>query len=397
MQFKVYAIVLLILLSAGKGHTQQSVNALFIGNSYTSRNTLPQMIADIAESRGHILTWECNTPGACTFQKHCTNRSVELIEEGGWDIVVLQEQSRRPSFLQDYVDTMVYPYAACLVEEIYAANPCAEPMFYMTWGRRDGDSINAQTNPVVATYEGMDSLICERYIHMAESNDASLSPVGRVWRYLRSNCSEIDLYRSDGSHPSVAGTYAAACSFYVMFFNESPDSIAYIPAGVTGQQANSIHRAVKEVVYLQLNQWKRLRPVVMLTVGEQHDGEVQLSQRSMYADSIFWDFGDGTTTVSAPSDSTIVHKYAESGSYDVTVEAIRHCMTDTAHATVNIINNSTNAIFMPAITFDGQSADMSSADISIFTIDGRRVSYSQISSGIYLVRVGSQTAKIVKF
>lgn len=387
---------LLYLLTSKVGYAQQSINALFIGNSYTYVNNLPKMTANIAESRGNILTWKSNTPGACTFQKHCSNKSVELIAEGGWDIVVLQEQSRRPSFLQDYVDTMVYPYATCLVEEIYAANPCAEPMFYMTWGRRDGDSINAQTNPVVATYEGMDSLICERYIHMAESNDASLSPVGRVWRYLRSNCPEIDLYRSDGSHPSVAGTYAAACSFYVMFFNESPDSIAYIPAGVTGQQANSIHRAVKEVVYLQLNQWKRLRPEIILTVGEPHDGEVQLSQRSIHADSIVWDFGDGTTIVSAPSDSTIIHKYAESGSYEVTVEAIRHCMTDTAHATVNITNNTANAISMPAITLDGQSVDMSSTDISIFTIDGRRVSYSHISSGIYLVRVGTQTARIVK-
>ena len=62
---------------------------------------------------------------------------------------------------------------------------------------------------------------------MGEDNVASVCPVGRVWHYLRDHNAGIELYMSDGSHPSIAGTYAAACAFNTMFFGHNPDSISY--------------------------------------------------------------------------------------------------------------------------------------------------------------------------
>ena len=173
---------------------QQTVNALFIGNSYTEVNNLPGMVQQIAASMGDLLTWQSNTPGGCTFNQHCSNHSMELICGGGWDIVVLQEQSQYPSFPQSQVEAEVFPYAKRLVDSVYAHNPCGEPMFYMTWGRKNGDAGNAPYFPVLGTYEGMDSMLCERYTYMAQQNDASLCPVGRVWRYLRENlCGSLRL------------------------------------------------------------------------------------------------------------------------------------------------------------------------------------------------------------
>lgn len=55
-----------------------------------------------------------------------------MIRNGGWDFVVLQEQSQYPSFPQWQVETGVFPYAARLEDSVYAASPCAEPVFYMT-------------------------------------------------------------------------------------------------------------------------------------------------------------------------------------------------------------------------------------------------------------------------
>ena len=161
---------------------QESKHVLFIGNSYTEVNNLPQMVADIAVSMGDRVTFGANTPGGCTFQQHCTNQSMALILQGGWDAVVLQEQSQYPSFPDSQVENEVFPYASMLVDSIYAHGWCTEPMFYMTWGRRDGDNYNAQFFPPLATYEGMDSLLYLRYLQMASDNDASVCPVGRVWR-----------------------------------------------------------------------------------------------------------------------------------------------------------------------------------------------------------------------
>lgn len=59
--------------------------------------------------------------------------------------------------------TDVFPYAAQLCQLIRQHNPLAEPMFYMTWGRQNGDASNCVVWPAVFTYQGIDSLLQLRY------------------------------------------------------------------------------------------------------------------------------------------------------------------------------------------------------------------------------------------
>lgn len=247
--------VLLALLAFGMANVQaqERRRVLFIGNSYTQFNNLPQMVADIAESMGEGVEFQSNTPGGCTFEMHCQNQSMVMICEGGWDFVVLQEQSQLPAFPMDSVEMYVFPFAQRLVDSIYAHNPNVEPMFFMTWGRKNGDTEFGY--PPMDTYEGMDSLLYARYMQMGEDNDASVCPVGRVWHYLRDHDADIELYTSDGSHPSIAGTYAAACAFNTMFFGRNPDSISYNP-GLDQQEARAIRFAVHKVVYDSLWKWQ---------------------------------------------------------------------------------------------------------------------------------------------
>ena len=79
-------------------------NVLFVGNSYIYTNNLPQMTANVASSAGYRMTWQSNAPGGCTFMQHCANQSMTMIRNGGWDFVVLQEQSQYPSFPQWQVE-----------------------------------------------------------------------------------------------------------------------------------------------------------------------------------------------------------------------------------------------------------------------------------------------------
>ena len=243
-----------LLLLAGVA-AAQTKNVLFVGNSYTQVNNLPSMTQMAARSAGHDIAYESNTPGGCTFQMHCENRSMDLIRQGGWDVVVLQEQSQYPSFPQWQVEQGVFPYAQRLVDSVRAHNPGAVPMFYMTWGRRDGDPDNADDFPVLGTYWGMDSMLYERYMQMKEDNRAAVCPVGRVWRRLRTLHPEVNLYASDGSHPSVAGTYAAACAFCVMLFEEPASRITYAPA-IGEPTAALIREAVDSVVFAHLDMWR---------------------------------------------------------------------------------------------------------------------------------------------
>ena len=403
---KYWAFSMMMALSAlmATGVSGQA-DVLFVGNSYIYTNNLPQMTADVASSAGYRMTWESNAPGGCTFMQHCANQSMTMIRNGGWDFVVLQEQSQYPSFPQWQVEAEVFPYAARLVDSVYAANPCAEPVFYMTWGRRDGDAGNAGEFPVLGTYEGMDSMLYERYMQMAADNDASVCPVGRVWRRLRAVHPEIELYQSDGSHPSVAGTYAAACSFAVMFFGLDPRTVHYCPTAISQQVADTIRQAVYTVVYNQLPQWRR--PVPQATVALQGVGgrEAVLTAHIANADGLVWHFGDGDSLTT--HDSVVTHTYTDTGSYTVSVVATSHCMSDTALLTIHIQDSMSVGIVaatqgMTAVVYpnpasdrvevvvDGCDVTLRDNEVTLLSSDGCSYAlqrFADLPSGLYTVRV----------
>ena len=75
---------------------------LFLGNSYTASNNLPLIISNFAASVNDTLIYDFNTPGGYTLDQHYADtNSTNKIIAGGWDYVVMQEQSQLPSF-EDY-------------------------------------------------------------------------------------------------------------------------------------------------------------------------------------------------------------------------------------------------------------------------------------------------------
>ncbi len=299
-----------------------SKNVLFLGNSYTYANDLPQLTVSLAQAAGDTLLVASNTPGGYTFQLHSTNAtSLSMIQQGNWDFVVLQEQSQLPSFPPNQVQSQCFPFAALLDSMVSQYNSCGETMFFMTWGRKNGDAQNCPNWPPVCTYAGMDSLLRLRYQMMANDNQAVVSPVGAVWRYIRHHYPSIELYSSDESHPSEAGSYAAACAFYPAIFRKDPSAIPFnytLPA----LDAGAIRLAAKLVVYDSLLHWNigKYDPVAAFTYLNQGGGVVSFTNNSLYANHFLWDFGDGTTSTQADPQ----HQYLIPGNYTVQLSA-SHC------------------------------------------------------------------------
>lgn len=327
-------LLLLCVFSIATASAQTVQRALFIGNSYTATNNLPQMVADCAESVGDSLYYETNSPGGYTFELHTTNATTTgLIAEGIWDYVVLQEQSQIPSFPIDQVEVECFPFATELDNLIRAANSCTETMFFMTWGRKDGDATNCAFWPPVCTYDGMDSLLHERYMMMGDDNDAEVAPVGAVWHYLRDTHPEIELYIGDGSHPSGAGSYAAACTFYTAIFRKDPTEITYgytIPA----DQAEIIREAAKLIVFDALSDWYigtyDFAPTASFTTNTDIPFTAAFNNASDGAENYFWDFGDGSTS----AEVNPTHVYAAGGTYTVQLTA---SICDTSDITTKLI------------------------------------------------------------
>ena len=233
----------------------EPTRVLFLGNSYTAYNNLPQLVSDCAASAGFEMETGSNTPGGTTFQAHSQSAtSQSLIEQGDWDFVVLQEQSQIPSFPLSQVESECFPFAETLNNQILESNECAETVFYMTWGRENGDAQNCPNWPPVCTYEGMDDLLSERYMTMAADNEAIVSPVGELWRVIRTNHPEIELYASDGSHPSAIGSYAAAVAFFTTIFRADPTTITF-DFNLSADITTVIKEEAKALIFEQQAQW----------------------------------------------------------------------------------------------------------------------------------------------
>jgi hypothetical protein len=314
MKTLVVAVLSLFIVAYSNAETKR---VLFIGNSYIYTNNLPQVLKDIALSNGDDVIFDNSTPGGHTFQQHSTNATtLSKISQGNWDYIILQEQSQRPAFPISQVQTEVFPYAAYLDSLAKAQNPCATVMYYMTWGRKNGDASNCQFFPPLCTYAGMDSLLRLRYQMMADDNSSEISPVGPVWNYIRTSYPSIELYSSDESHPNSTGTYAGALSFYSAIFRKSPLNISF-NSTVSSANAALIKEAVEAVFFQNMEQWNigNFDPQANFEIGSGVGaGEFVFTNLSENSTEYTWDFGDGTAL---STEANPLHVYAEQGNYNV--------------------------------------------------------------------------------
>ena len=322
-----------------------TTRVLFIGNSYTGYNNLAGMVEQLSASAGYPIITMSHTPGGTRLMHHAQSQQVEdLIEMEAWDYVVLQAQSQEPSWPINQVQTEVFPYAQQLASKIRDNNACSMPTFFMTWGRENGDASNCANWPPVCTYEGMDSLLNERYQQMSDDNNGVTAAVGAVWRYLRDNNSQVDLYASDGSHPSIYGSYAAACTFFTTFTQQSAMMITD-EMGLDPAPLMAIRQAVDAVVFNDMANYNIgiYGPIADFEVDSVSGYQVTFSIEEGRYDSVLWSFANDADT-----SHTATHTFDASDVIDdsVFVELIVYSCgeSDTTNAMV-YVEGTSNVLF----------------------------------------------------
>lgn len=325
-------VALLLLLWTSVSASATSRKVLFIGNSYTYTNSMPDMFKSFALAMGDTVTYTMSAPGGYTFQQHTTlPGTISGITAQPWDIVVLQEQSQLPSFDPAQVATDVYPYARWLDSFVNETDSCMETMFMMTWGRKNGDASNCPFYAPVCTYAGMQQRLRESYLEMAQNNHASVAPVGAAWKVIVDSFPSINLYVADESHPSVAGSYLQACVFYASIFHRSPWGCTYL-GGLSATDAATLQRVAHRVVLDSLSQWQQYGHYPYAAFTRTKAGSTVTFSNNSQRGTSSWAFGDGgTSTTAAPS-----HTYATPGIYTVTLTVSNDCFTVTRKDTVHI-------------------------------------------------------------
>jgi len=205
-----------------------TTKVLFLGNSYTYANNLPDLFGNLAKSAGKNVLTGISAPGGYMLENHKTDEtSLSLIRQGGWDFVVLQEQSQAPT-IEHFRYNSMYPSAKFLDSLIKLNN--LHTCFFMTWGRQNGGQqcIDSFCSPVFANFFHMQDSLKSAYSEISSMLNAVLCPVGEAWRKARLLQPGIDLWESDESHPTIKGSYLAACVFYAKIFNLSPVGLSYI-------------------------------------------------------------------------------------------------------------------------------------------------------------------------
>jgi len=226
---------------------EDEINILFIGNSHTFYNDLPEMFEGLARSAGYIVDAAMMAEGGWSLLQHAqSNITIEQIKQHPWDYVVLQEKSSLPLNRIDRRESM-YPAVRTLDQEVESIG--GEVILFMTWGRRDGLPGTSLNN-----YDEMQSELEIGYMIIADELDLMIAPVGRAWAQALDNNSDMQLWQTDGSHPSRIGSYLAACVFYAVIFMESPEGLTYL-SGIEPELGGSIQMIAAKTVFEDPVQW----------------------------------------------------------------------------------------------------------------------------------------------
>ena len=359
----------------------QETSVLFIGNSYIYTANLPGTLKSLALAGGDSVYHESSTPGGYTFEGHSTNAStLSKISSRNWDFVVLQQQSQMPSFPPGQVASQTYPFAEILVDSIKSNYTCSEPVFFMTWGRRDGDQSNCAGYPPLCTFEGMNARLRQSYLEMGADNDATVAPCGAAWHQmsLNNNTFWSGLYSGDGSHPSAWGTYLNACVFYATIFRKSPVGIPFY-SNIGQQDAEDLQQLAEDIVLDSLSNWYiGHQDLVSNATYNYEDGfTINFDGSSENETSHEWDFGDGSTS----SQESSQHTYPTIGVFEVTHIATSACDADT---TVFEVTTNPSAV-----------QENSVSQIEVFTVNGMLTVKNVLDSRIELTLV-DLTGRLVR-
>lgn len=270
--------------------TVKEIRLLTVGNSFAYNAT--RYLRELAVAAGHrVEIGSANTSG-CSLERHYNaflaasegdpagniyppkvrgepKRSlIGFLEDGKWDFVTIQQYSRVSEDPDSY-----RPHARRLLDAIRLRQPEAEVLVHQTWAYRyddprfkEGYSTHDMHRAIQAAYATISSELGLRLIPVGDAftlaqthpewtyrpdpefdftspkypdlpNQPGSIHVG--WKWILEEGEEPRFYL-DGNHANLFGAYLGSCVFFELLFGETCVGNAFVPPGMTREQAHSL-------------------------------------------------------------------------------------------------------------------------------------------------------------
>jgi hypothetical protein len=254
------ALVFVACASAAQAQTKPAVTTLgpnfpktqmFIGNSFFYYNNgMPGHVSllEKADDPGHKSDYAAAmvTIGGSNLQWHDVESYFRpnAIGSFGFDennniIPTKREKLYEAAVLMDCSQCPIHPQLKSVFTE-YAKKDAdivrshgATPVFFMSWAYADKPEMTAQ--------------LAEAYTVAGNANNALVIPAGLAFARARARQPELNLYAPDKRHPSLAGTYLAACTSFAALSGRSPVGNPY-HAGIDEPTAKFLQQIAWETV-----------------------------------------------------------------------------------------------------------------------------------------------------
>jgi len=272
----------------------RTLRLFVVGNSFSNNAT--RYLPDLAKAGGHELIMGKAQTGGCSFERHWNaveaflaspddpkakiygGKSLqEHIGNGPWDVITMQQYSLHSS------DPATYqPYASKLHAHLKKLQPGAEILLHQTWAYRADAAKFGQTGPAknALTHREMWEKSRAAYWQIARELGTRVIPTGdafwrvdsdREWGFIpdktfddktalrpalpnQRNSLHVG-YRwsadgklgKDANHANVAGEYLGALVWYALLFDESPEGLTFVPAGLDPAFAAKLRQVASAV------------------------------------------------------------------------------------------------------------------------------------------------------
>ncbi|MDH3651410.1 MAG: PKD domain-containing protein [Saprospiraceae bacterium] len=317
---------------------------------------------------------------------HGDETSIQKIENGDWDFVVLQEQSFFP-LVPVLRDSLTVPAVQDLKERIWRARNCTQTILFMTWAWPQGgqfcniiESLGPSCSAEFRNFFHMQDSIESIYLRLAQEMEMTIAPVGAAWKALFEKDIELDLFWRASNLSNDLGSYLAACVLYATIFQRSPLGNQYT-SSLSGKDAIILQEIAERSVFDRRQKW-RIDPQ---TVAHQpsfgysiNHNQVHFRNRSQNGVAYLWNYGDGTTS----KEKDPQHAYFGSGDFEVCLQLSgesgcprTRCETITIKEFVTIYPSP----FQDELFFDFEENFTGPVTVEMFDVIGRRLGRWQLS------------------